>query len=202
MYKRSEMVWKKLGKEGFAVKASWPVAEEENKILTRQAQLLRDSLKSFRTLAGKAKKGWTAASILISDDYPQWKIDALLWLQQQYNEEIGTFPETIMSDLKDWTSNTISDKKLIKFTMQFVSFRKREVEDVGITALDVRLPFDQKAILEGSLQYIQSQLNIESINIIKLGGEGTVPAAVVGDIPIPDRIVENVEPGKPYLWIR
>ena len=196
------MVWKKLGKDGFAVRATWPVAEEENKILTRQAQLLRDALKAFRTLAGKAKKGWTAASILISDDYPQWKIDALLWLQQQCDKETGTFPETIMSDLKEWTASTIKDKKLIKFTMQFVSFRKREVDDVGITALDIRLPFDQKAILEESLQYIQSQLNIESIDIIKLSSDGTTAAGVVGDTPIPDRIIENVEPGKPYLWIR
>ena len=192
----SEMVWKKLGKKGFAVKAKWPIAEEENKILTRQSQLLRDSLKAFRTWAGKAKKGWTSASILISDDYPQWKIDALLWLQQQYDKETGTFPDTIMNDLKDWTASL--DKKLIKFTMQFVSFRKREVDDVGVTALDIRLPFDQKAILEDSLQYIQSQLNMESIDIIKLGGD----SATIGDLPIPDRIIENVEPGKPYLWIR
>ena len=85
--------------------------------------------------------------------------------------------------------------------MQFVSFRKREVDDVGITALDVRLPFNQQAILEDSLQYIQSQLNMDSINIIKLGGDG-IASAVIGDTPIPDRIVENVEPGKPYLWIR
>ena len=85
--------------------------------------------------------------------------------------------------------------------MQFVSFRKREVDDVGITALDIRLPFDQRAILEESLQYIQSQLNIESINIIKLKSDGTT-ATVVGDATIPDRIIENVEPGKPYLWIR
>jgi leucyl-tRNA synthetase len=152
-------------------------------------------LKAFRTTAGKAKKGWSKASILISDDYPQWKVDALLWLQQQYTD--GTFNETFMNDLKDWTAATISDKKLIKFTMQFASFRKKEVDDVGETALDVRLPFDQEAILLESLQYMQSQLVIESIDIIKIGADDSNL-----DTPIPDRIVENVEPGKPYLWLR
>jgi leucyl-tRNA synthetase len=192
------MIWKKLDKDGFAVKAVWPIADEEDKILTRQAQLLRDSLKSFRTLTGKAKKGWQKASILISDNYPQWKIDALLWLQQQYVD--GVFNDTLMNDLKEWSTSSISDKKLVKFTMQFVSFRKKEVDDVGITALDIRLPFDQKAILLESLQYIQSQLNIESIDIMKLG-ETEQDQQQLNE-QIPDRIIENVEPGKPYLWLR
>jgi leucyl-tRNA synthetase len=191
------MVWKKLGKEGFAVQAPWPVAEDEDKILTRQAQLLRDSLKSFRTLSGKAKKGWEKASILISDVYPQWKIDALLWMQEQYNQESGSFGESFMKNLKDWSTAVVSDKKMVKFTMQFVSFRKKEVEDVGITALDIRLPFDQTAILLESLSYIQSQLNVAAtIDMIKLEDNDDTTHA------IPDRIIENVEPGKPYLWFR
>lgn len=186
------MVWKKLSPEGLAVQAPWPVAEEEDKILTRQAQLLRDSLKSFRTLTGKAKKGWQKVSILISDVYPQWKIDALVWMQEQYTES-GTFGESFMKDLKEWSTTAVSDKKMVKLTMQFVSFRKKEVEDVGITALDIRLPFDQKAILSESLNYIQSQLSLESIDIVKLGED---------PVEVPDRIIENVEPGKPYLWFR
>jgi leucyl-tRNA synthetase len=191
---RSELVWKKLRPDdGFAVQASWPVAEEEDKILTRQAQLLRDSLKSFRTLAGKAKKGWQQVSILISDDYPQWKIDALVWMQEQYNKDGSSgFGESFMKDLKDWTTASVTDKKMVKFTMQFVSFRKKEVEDVGITALDIRLPFDQSEIFSESLNYIQSQLSLESIDIVKLGGS----------VEVPERVQENVEPGKPYLWFR
>jgi leucyl-tRNA synthetase len=185
------MVWKKLGKTGFAVKAPWPVAEEEDKILTRQAQLMRDSLKRFRTQAGKAKKGWQKSSILVSDVYPQWKIDTLTWMQTQYKD--ACFSDSFMSDLKDWTAATVADKKMIKFIMQFASFRKREVEDVGETALDILLPFDQKAILSESLSYMKAQLNLADVDIIKLGAD---------DANVPDRIAENVEPGKPFLWMR
>lgn len=188
---RSEMVWKKLGKEGFAVKAPWPVAESEDKILTRQAQLLRDSLKHFRAQAGKAKKGWKTASILLSDVYPQWKINTLIWLQEHYNG--GSFADSFMEDLKDWSGAAIADKKMIKLTMQFASFRKKEVDDVGETALDIRLPFDQKAIMTESLSYIKSQLNLAELDIIKLGED---------EADVPERIAENVEPGKPYLWLR
>ena len=48
------MIWKKLGKEGLAVKAPWPVADEEDKVLTRQSKFLRESLRYFRAQAGKA----------------------------------------------------------------------------------------------------------------------------------------------------
>ena len=185
------MVWKKLGKVDFAVKAPWPVAEQEDKILTRQGQFLRDALRHFRLQAGKAKKGWKKATILVSQVYPQWKIDTLHWLEQTYKD--GGFPASFIQDLKNWCSSTVTDKSLVKSIMKFASFRKSEVEDVGETALDVRLPFDQKAILSDSLSYIVSQLSLAEVDIIELGGD---------ENDVPERISENVEPGKPYLWLR
>ena len=189
---RSEKLWKSLGKEGLAVKAPWPTAEEEDKLLTREAAFLRSALKIFRAQAGKAKKGCTTASILVTDSYPQWKVDALLWMQEQYNAAGKTFPPSFMGDLKKWTASSMSDKKTIKFVMQFVSYTKKEVEDVGEMAMDVKLPFDQMTILEGSEGYIKSQLNLEAVDFVKL--EGDVSS-------VPDRVVENVTPGKPYLWM-
>lgn len=187
---RSETLWKELGKEGLAVRAPWPTVGEEDKLLTRQAKFLRDSLKNFRTAAGKAKKGWKAATILVAEDYPQWKVDALLWMQSQYDR--GTFPDTFMKDLKDWTTNNVPDKKKIKLTMQFVSFMKREVEDVGEMGMDIKCSFDQLAILNESLAYIKSQLSME-IGV----GRADDP-----ELAVPDRTVQQVMPGKPVLWIR
>ena len=188
----SEMVWKKLGKEGLAVRAPWPEADEEDKILTRQAKFLRDSLKSFRTLAGKAKKGWTQASVLVSDSYPQWKIDTLNWMQEQYKDR--EFPASFMKDLKDWAGKSASDKKMIKFTMQFASFVKNEVQDVGPMAMDVQLPFDQKEILVEVQKYLQAQLVIPEIDVLKIDGDEGAQ--------VPEKFSENVTPGKPSLWFR
>lgn len=189
----SEKIWKSVGKGGLAVKAPWPVAEPEDKILTRKAAFMRNALKQFRMQAGKAKKGWTAVSIVVSDSYPQWKIDVLTWMQTQYNGELSS---TFMKDLKDWTAQNIEDKKMIKFAMQFASFVQSEINDVGETALDVQLPFDQAEILTQNLDYIKAQLNVSEINILKVGHE---EAAAAG---LPDRIAENVTPGKPSLWFR
>jgi leucyl-tRNA synthetase len=187
----SENVWSKLGKEGLAVKAPWPVADEEDKLLTRQAKFLRDSLKRCRGLVGKSKKGWTSASVLVTNSYPQWKIDVLTFMQDQYSEDAG-FPETFMKDMKKWCGQNVEDKKLIKDVMQFASFMKDEAIEVGRVALDLELPFDQYSILEGSLTYLKTQLDMPDLDILDLGtAEG-----------VPDRVAEQVLPGRPHLWTR
>jgi len=185
----SEKVWKGMGKEGFAVKAPWPVADDEDKLLSRQAKFLRDSLKAFRAQAGKAKKGWKEVSILVSDSYPEWKLNTLKWMQEKYDDG---FPADFMKQLKSH-SGSLPDKKLIKFMMQFASFTKKEVEEVGPAAMDLVLPFDQKAVLVGSENYLKSQLNFKEVDFIKLD-DAEASAGV------PDRMKEIVIPGKAHLW--
>lgn len=187
----SESMWKKLGKEGLAVKAPWPVADDEDKILTRQAQFLRSTLKKCRSQAGKAKKAINKASIVVADSYPQWKVDTLLWMQGQYDDATG-LPDSFMKDLKGWAGKNVTDKKQVKFTMQFASFMKSEAVEVGKVALDVQLPFDQSSILNESLSYLKAQLNLENLDVVKVEeAEG-----------IPERIAEQVTPGMPYLWLQ
>ena len=186
-------MWKAVGKEGLAVKAPWPKLGEEDKLLTRQAKFLRDALKTFRAQHGKAKKG-TTYTVVITDSYPEWKVTALLWMQEQYDG--SSFPATFMKDLKGKAGDFVDDKKMVKLVMQFVSFVKKEVDEVGSPAMETSLPFDQMEILKGSEEYIKKQLGIEELTFGKLDvGDETVA-------DIPDRIVGNVLPGKPSLWIR
>eukprot|EP00956_Cyclotella_meneghiniana_P021892 scaffold40578_cov72-Cyclotella_meneghiniana.AAC.6 len=174
----SECLWRDLGKEGLAVRAPWPTVDEEDVLLTKQAKFLRSSLKNFRGQAGKAKKGWKTATILVAEEYPQWKVDALLWMQSKYD---NGFPSTFMADLKEWSTTSVTDKK------------QREVDDVGEMGMDIRCPFDQLAILNESKAYLKSQLGIDEL------GVGSVLDA---DLAVPDKTSQNVTPGKPYLWIR
>lgn len=188
---RSEKLWKDLGKEGLAIKAPWPESDAEDKLLTRQSAFLSSAVKNFRGMMGKARKGWKESSIIISDTYPEWKITTLKWMQEQHDGT--TFPPTFMKDLKTWTGANVTDKKLVKFSMQFASFIKKEVDEVGPVAMDTELPFDQKAILEGSEAYIKAQLNLTGVTLIKLTDEAGKD--------LPSKVVENVTPGKPYLWL-
>lgn len=187
-------MWKSVGKTGLAVKAPWPTVEAEDKMLTRQGGFLRSALKNFRGQLGKAKKGLTKTTVLVTDSYPQWKVDALVWMQEQYDAASGSFPKSFMGDLKKWSTSNITDKKQIKFVMQFVSFVKREVDEVGVSSMDVKLPFDQRAILVESERYIKSGLNLEEINIVLLDSGDDVSGA-------PDKVKDQVIPGKPYLWM-
>jgi leucyl-tRNA synthetase len=184
-------MWDKLGKEGLAVKAPWPVADEEDKILTRQAAFLRKCLKKFRSQVGKAKK-FSSVSIILADSYPQWKVDILVWMQGRYSEDSQSFPDSFMKDLKAWTNENVIDKKLVKDAMQFASFMKGEVAEVGTVALDVQLPFDQASVLEGNLEYIKSQLDVKEIDIRK----------IEVDNALPDKVKEQPTPGNPYMWLR
>lgn len=196
----SEYMWKNaIDGEGLAVQAPWPIAEEEDKVLTRECKFLGDAMKSFRQQLGKgvmSKKGGGStehrATIIVSECYPGWKIDVLKWMHGQYNAMNNSFPHTFMSDLKVWTNN-LSDKKMIKLSMQFASWMKKEVSDVGFSAMDLNMPYDQKSILISSEKYIKSQLNLPSVEVWSLSEER---AAVV-----PERIAENVTPGRPFLWI-
>lgn len=189
----SELMWGVLGKDGLAVKAPWPIADEEDKLLSRQAKFLRDSIKLFRSQAGKAKKGASFASVVITNSYPQWKVDTLTFMQSVYKN--GSFQEDFMSVLKEWCTK-LEDKKLVKLVMQFASFTKKEVEEVGPVAMETSLPFDQEIIIDESLKYIKSQLNLENLDIINLSGMNDL------SIEVPDRIAESVIPGKPALWLR
>lgn len=185
------MVWKKLGKEGIAVQAPWPEAGEVDKILARQAKFLRDSVKQFRASIGKVKASFSKVSILVSDQYPEWKVKTLTWMQEKY-DPVGGFEPTFMKELKTWAGANM-EKKMIKFTMQFASFVKKEAEEVGAAALEVQLPFDQKSILEVSIAYIKAQINVAELDVIKLWEAGTPDN-------VPPKMVENVTPGKPSLW--
>jgi len=187
----SENMWQLIGKQGLAVKAPWPVADQEDKPLTRKAAFLRDSIKTFRAQAKKAKKGTTQGTILLTDSYPEWKVTTLEWMQTLYTD---SFTSDFMTILKTWVMTSFPDKKTAKFAMQFASWIKKEVEDVGPMAMDIQMPYDQKFILMQSRNYIEAQLKLKNIEIINIITDSH-------DHKIPDKIIQNVSPGRPYLWM-
>merc|ERR1719276_737123 len=100
-----------------------------------------------------------------------------------YNSETKAFSATFMKDLKKWASS--KDKKMIKNTMQFASWMKREVEDVGPMAMDMKMPYDQKHIIVESERYLMSQLKMEKIEVVNISTAEDISM-------IPTRTAENV----------
>ena len=56
------------------------------------------------------------------------------------------------------------------------------------------ISFDQKEILEQALKYVESQLAISGIDVIKIDSDEGTDA--------PEKFKETVTPGKPSLWLR
>jgi len=191
----SETLWQQHIKEGLVVHAPWPnQTAEEDKLLSRQASFLRDAVKNFRAQSLKqASPKKPNTKILVTDSYPTWKINTLHFMHEQFNNETNTFPSDFMKQLKTWTNSNITDKKMIKFTMQFASWMKREVEEVGAMAMDINMPYNQYDILKNNLKYISAQIKRENVEVCEVGDGNTAGA--------PDKIFENVTPGRPYLWL-
>jgi len=178
----SENLWQQLYPNSFVIQAPWPTWQPQDKLLSRKVSFLRDALKRFRQQIIKTKKKSTYNTILVTNSYSQWKVDTLQYMQANY-----PFQNDFLSNLKKSTSN----KKMLKQTMQFASWIKKEVADVGVLAMDTTMPYDQKEILDSNQNYIQKQLKLEHIEI-----------KLLEDVDVPPKIKEVVSPGRPYLWLR
>ena len=126
-------------------------------------------LKTFRQSVTKSKKKVVSCAIMTVDTYSEWKVDSLKRLHATYEAEGRTFKDSFRSDLKVWAAS-LPDKKNMKNIMQFLAFVKKEVGDVGASAMDFTSPFDQKATFERSRKYVASQLGIEegALEIVNL----------------------------------
>lgn len=196
----SEILWQQhidllAGNKGLVVHAPWPnQTSVEDKLLSRQASFLRDAVKNCRQQSIKQsspKKPNT--KILVTNSYPTWKINTLHFMHEQFNSETNKFPSDFMKQLKTWSATNVTDKKMIKFTMQFASWMKREVEEVGPMAMDINVPYNQFDILQNNLKYISAQINKENVEVYELSDGNNAD--------IPDKVLENVSPGRPYLWL-
>jgi leucyl-tRNA synthetase len=186
------MVWGVLKKPGFVVQAPYPTVPAEDKLMTRQSEFLCSCMKSWRQAITKAKVKPTDAVILVADEYPSWKNDALKWMHAQASG--GKFPETFMADLKTWASS-LPDKKMVSNVMQFVSFVKKEVEEVGLSAMDFTMPYDQSSILRDSMAYIKLGLNVEKLEIVNINKDALPEGCT-------DKQTSTAGPGKPGFWQR
>jgi len=187
----SEHLWcEVLDKEGFVVKAPFPVSKGEDKMLTRQSEMLFKSLKNFRQQVGKAKKKPTKCAILVIDTYPAWKEEALTWMHA--NKESMASKE-FMKDVKTWVGG-LEDKKHAKNIMQFIAFVHKEWKDVGESAMEMTCPFDQVEAFSSVLVYLQTQLMLpEEITVVNLSLEEN---KAFGD----DKARGSCGPSKPVLF--
>ncbi|KAL7109323.1 hypothetical protein ACP275_06G169300 [Erythranthe tilingii] len=182
----SEYVWKDLlHKEGFVVKAGWPVADSPDLTLKMANKYLQDVIVSMRKLLQKQVSGPTkgkkaaptpqvapnAGLIFVNEQYDGWKRECLNILKGKFDSVSGTFApdQEIMSELQNCEfGQAMGAKQLQKLCMPFVRFKKDEVKAVGAQALELKLPFGEIEVLTENADLVKRQLGLEHLDVLSV----------------------------------
>ncbi|KAG5179721.1 leucyl-tRNA synthetase [Tribonema minus] len=186
-----EFVWGELlGKTGSVLRAGWPAAGAVDVWTSSAFLFLQKSLRNFRNTVGKSKTPPTKGQVLVAMEYPQWKKETLLYLQSVPKTESGAFPDDFMAGLRAFAAQKNFDKKQQQGLMQFAAFVRAQYDEAGPSALDVTLPYDQRAVLEENLEYARSALALEVLTIHIVGEDGC---------PGNERLWQLTSPGHPVI---
>jgi len=195
----AEHVWQNiLKKEGFVVKAGWPIADTPDPTLRAANKYLLDSMVLMRKLlhkqgsdVKKAKKGAVVPATLeenklsvgliyVNEKYDGWREQCLRVLQTQFEPKSCSFAsdEQIIETLKNYSIGQDMDLKQIqKLCMPFIKFKKDEAQKVGLHALELKIPFSELEVLELNSEPIKRQLGLEHVEILLASDESSANKA-------------------------
>lgn len=185
-----EHLWELLGKPGFVVNARWPeFAKPYNTILGRSYDFLQVSMRIFRLTVLKSKKGEKKAFAYIADRYTEWQSRILVLMQQQAVNG-NSLPANIMEVLKEKVMVDPVLKPFMKDCLKFAAYVRDDFKDRGAEALELTLPYDQKAVLLDNLDYVLKSVGLEELSIFNLSEP---------NVPGPDNKKKGVLPAKPEI---
>ena len=144
----SEHLWGLLGRPGTVCDAPWPRSSVCDKLLRKQLNFFRETLKNARMASLKSKaSGSKGASVYLASTYDENKVEVLKFLANLCDEQ-GCFPDDLLKRMKEFVESKPELKKGTKVLMQFGAFMRDEAKERGPDALAIEQAFDQKAILE------------------------------------------------------
>uniref|UniRef100_A0A2N9H4W9 leucine--tRNA ligase n=1 Tax=Fagus sylvatica TaxID=28930 RepID=A0A2N9H4W9_FAGSY len=209
----AEYVWRiLLKKNGFAVKAGWPVANPLDLTLKSSNKYLQDSIVLMRKLLQKQisgskkgnKKGAPVTTltednkltglIYVNEQFDGWKAECLRILQSKFDSTTRTFSPDgeILEALKNSSVGQAANfKQTQKLCMPFMRFKKDEAVSLGVQALDLRLPFGEIEVLQENLDLIKRQIGLEEVEILSatdpdaLAKAGTLASVLNQNPPSP-----------------
>lgn len=181
----AEHVWRKLlQKPGSVTRAGWPKVKSPDKALRRAATYL-DELKDTvrRTVQrlehSKQKKGWerkvACVRLYVVEEFVGWQRAVLNILATTYDENKDTFPE--QDELVERVKNSehfggsSNIKQVMKQVMPFMRHKMQEANRLGASALDVRLPFDEMAVLQENAPSIARNAGVQKVEVMHASEE-------------------------------
>ncbi|KAL6504463.1 hypothetical protein OROGR_026386 [Orobanche gracilis] len=194
----AEFIWRELlKKDGFVVKAGWPIADapdltlkSANKYLQVSIVLMRKLLQMQLSGSKKAnKKGAPVVSltetkitglVYVNEQFDGWKAECLNILQNKFNRDIRSFaPESEILEALQHSSvgQSFNFDHIQKQCMPFLKFMKDGAIKLGAEVLDLRLPFGEMEVLTENLDLIKRQLALEHVEILSVADANSVAKA-------------------------
>jgi len=185
----AEEVWEITGKKGFAVSTPFPEILEYDPVLIESSEFLAETVRDVRLKLKdrlQPKKGKAPAEIptnctvYVAKEYPAWQRVCLSVLREGL-EKNGEFFDNKAIAARMKTEPDV--KKYMKKVMPYIQMVKERYEAIGKRALDLTSPFDEMKVLNESMSYMTSALEL-GIDV-KYSSEG-------------DNVIqENTYPGHP-----
>ncbi|GMP62036.1 hypothetical protein CsSME_00024290 [Camellia sinensis var. sinensis] len=182
----AEFVWNDLlKKNSLVIKAGFPEADLPDLTLQKANKYLQDTIVSMRKLLQKQVSGSKKAKvnvsslqskpmvglIFVNEQYDGWKRECLNILRSKFDNATCSFAphqEIVKALQESEIGREANFKQIQKLCMPFLKFKKDEVIDVGVQALDLRLPFGEKAVLEENSELVKRQLGLERLEILSI----------------------------------
>jgi len=174
----SQYSWQLLGKAGVIQKASWPDAGPVDEVVLKQNEYLQGTVHNFRLRKEaylkpkKPKKGEapqsisppTKAVISVVKSYPQWMQNTLAVLRPFFiTLKPGQIPDK--KEIQVALNSNVDLKPLMKEVMPFAEAVKEEFQIIGMSALDLKMIFDEKSFLEDSIEFIKKSIGILDVTV-------------------------------------
>jgi len=174
-----EKIWREdLGKTSFVVKELWPKVEQPDIAFVRSVKYMDDTIRACRVKVEKEikqRKKKNAANadepikivdIIITQTYPAHQRRVIEFLAEKYDKASESFPDDIMKQLKDLSKSDDLIKKHMKEAMKTAAMTIQSAQDLGEQALELNVPYDQRAVLEDNREYVTSAMGMDSFNIV------------------------------------
>ncbi|GAB4822876.1 hypothetical protein N2152v2_009922 [Parachlorella kessleri] len=186
-----EHIWGELlRRPGLVVNAGWPQAPAPDFVLQRAANYIDNTISNLRKAIAKAeappkaKKGQqvetppkvTRGEILVIDRFGGWQAVVLNLLADLINPADNSFPGDAMAQVLSGISTDPSvsglNPKAVKQTvMPFAKYKLEEATKGGPRVLDVKLPFDEAALLENNIDYLRRALRVQDLAVRRVSYE-------------------------------
>jgi leucyl-tRNA synthetase len=165
-----EYDWTKLLKKN--VEMSWPKVNEINTKLLEKDNYMDFKIREFRRTIIQTKEKKKNATIIITDEWPEWqKIPlsklASLWIN-------NSFPNDIKKIMIDFVKSTSVLKpyitKLMSIITNTIENQNQNSKEL-IPILRFQVEFDECQFWKDNIEYVRKSLELDNINIQKLSGD-------------------------------